>query len=88
MKNGMQFTTWFNSRQETEEWFRWFEGRNVPAAIVQTTFSNPTENRFAVFRKGMVGRKDRSGIYYAIKAPESKIFANHEVVTSCHGYVD
>lgn len=87
MKNGMQFTIWAETRKECEEWFRWFEGRNIPAAIVHTMFVDHTEDRFSVFRKGTVMRRDcRGDVCREIKVPESKIFANHEVVASCHGY--
>jgi hypothetical protein len=80
MKYGMQFTSWQDSRKSCDGWFRWFEERDVPAAIIRAG------SAFAVFRKGIVGRKAADGAYYSINAPETKGILTTEIMASCHGY--
>jgi len=80
MKYGMQFTSWQYSRKSCEGWFRWFEERGVPAAIIRAG------GALAVFRKGIVGRKAADGAYYSINAPETKRILMAEIMASCNGY--
>jgi hypothetical protein len=81
-KHGMQFTSWQELQKNCGYWYRWFEGRGIPAAILRQN------NTFAVFRKGDVGRKGEDGSYYTVKAPWSKVFPPPEIIASCNGYVE
>ena len=80
MKYGMQFTSWQYSWKSCEAWFRWFEERDVPAAIIKEG------SAFAVFWKGIVERKAADGAYYSINAPETKCILTVEIMASCNGY--
>jgi len=80
MKYEMQVTSWQYGRKSCEGWFRWFEERDVPAAIIMAG------SAFAVFRKGVIGRKAADGTYYSINAPETKCIPKMELIASCHGY--
>lgn len=77
---GMQFTESLESSASCLFWFRWFEDRGVPAAIVQDG------DNFAVFRKGVVKRRDESDL--VCDAYTAKFVDQPRVIISCNGYTN
>ena len=70
----IQFTEWMKSKFGCASWYKWFEGRGVPAAIIQLKNSRGT--RYAVYRNWQGNPK-----------MDVVAIVNLSVVDACNGFV-
>jgi hypothetical protein len=75
-------TEWQVSSGTCLNWFRWFEDRGVPAAIIQDGA------KFAVFRKGVIQRKTGCDLNYKYRRLPSRFTNDPRIVISCNGYAN
>ena len=47
-KRAIQFTEWQDSKSACTSWYRWFEGRGIPVAVLK--LENRKGVKYAVFR--------------------------------------
>jgi hypothetical protein len=81
--HGMMLTEILPHREDCDEWYRWLEGRGIPAAIVRMQ-----GDTFAVFRKGTVVNMCAKGKYEKRKIREIESVRVLEVLASCNGYIN
>jgi len=84
MEVGMQFTHWMEHADDCAEWFDWFATRGIPAAVIMLR-NGPCGDRFAVFRRGKIRRRDQHEGSGSIE-PKMRISGDVVVLKYCNGY--